>query len=200
MEKTLGKYKLVKMLGSGSFGAIWLAEDSWLEKKLALKIPHDQAADMRKTLAEPKLLASLDHPNIVRLITVDQVANKLFLVMEYIDGPDLRTALEKSPYPLNKMLGNVLIWKLKNEDYLRASGLDYTIVRPGGLHDNPGGEQLIVLEQGDEWKVVAISRIDVAAICVAALQYPEARNKTFEAFTVKEPPNPDWAQKFAGVK
>jgi len=104
MERTLGKYKLDKMLGSGSFGAIWLAEDSWLEKKLALKIPHNQGQDMRKILAEPKLLASLDHPNIVRLITVDQVGNKLFLVMEYIDGPDLRTALEKNPYPMNKML------------------------------------------------------------------------------------------------
>ncbi len=102
-------------------------------------------------------------------------------------------------HPLNKMFGNVLIWKLKNEDYLRASGLNYTIVRPGGLHDKPGGQQLIVLEQGDEWKVVAISRQDVAAICVAALQYPEARNKTFEAFTVKESPDRDWQQKFTNL-
>ena len=102
-------------------------------------------------------------------------------------------------HPLNKMLGNVLIWKLKNEDYLRASGLNYTIVRPGGLTDKAGGNQLIVLEQGDEWKVVAISRADVAAICVAALRYPEARNKTFEAFTVRESPDRNWQQKFAAL-
>lgn len=103
-------------------------------------------------------------------------------------------------HPLNKMLGNVLIWKLKNEDYLRASGLDYTVVRPGGLHDKAGGDQFIVLEQGDEWKVVAIARADVAEICVAALQTPEARNKTFEVFSVKEAPDRNWQQKFASLQ
>lgn len=103
-------------------------------------------------------------------------------------------------HPLNKIMGNVLIWKMKNEDYLRASGLNYTIVRPGGLTDKTGGEQLVVLEQGDEWKVVAIARADVAAICVAALAYPEARGKTFEAFTVKESPDRNWQQKFAGLQ
>ncbi len=102
-------------------------------------------------------------------------------------------------HPLNKMLGNVLIWKLKNEDYLRASGLAYTVVRPGGLTDKPGGQQYVVLEQGDEWKVVAISRADVAAICVAAFAHPEAINKTFEAFTVKAAPDGDWPQKFGAL-
>ena len=102
-------------------------------------------------------------------------------------------------HPLNKMLNNVLIWKFRNEEYLRASGLTYTIVRPGGLHDKPGGEQYIVLEQGDTVKVVAISRADVAAVCVAALQYAEARNKTFETYTVKEEPALNWQEKFAAL-
>lgn len=102
-------------------------------------------------------------------------------------------------HPLNKMLNNLLIWKLKNEDYLRESGLSYTIVRPGGLTDKAGGEKFIVLEQGDTLKVVAISRTDVAAVCVAALQYPEARGKTFEVFTVKEPPAHNWQEKFAAL-
>jgi uncharacterized protein YbjT (DUF2867 family) len=100
---------------------------------------------------------------------------------------------------LNRIFGNVLIWKMKAEDYLRASGIAYTVIRPGGLHDKPGGEQKIVFEQGDEVKVAGISRTDVAAVCVAALAYPEAQNKTFEVFTIKEPAEADWQAKFSAL-
>jgi uncharacterized protein YbjT (DUF2867 family) len=100
---------------------------------------------------------------------------------------------------LNRIFGNVLIWKLKCEDYLRDSGIPYTIARPGGLHKGPGGEQQIVFEQGDEVKVVAISRADVASVLVAALAHPEAQNKTFAVFTVKEPPTTDWQAKFGAL-
>jgi len=101
---------------------------------------------------------------------------------------------------LNRIFGNVLIWKLNAEDYLRGSGVPYTIVRPGGLHDKPGGEQQIVFEQIDEVKSVGISRADLTSVCVAALAYPEARNKTFEVFTIKESPDIDWQAKFAALE
>jgi len=100
---------------------------------------------------------------------------------------------------LNRIFGNVLIWKLKGEDYLRNSGIPYTVVRPGGLHDKPGGEQRIVFEQIDEVKSVSISRADVAAVCIAALAHPEAQNKTFEVFSIKEPPDMNWQVKFAAL-
>lgn len=100
---------------------------------------------------------------------------------------------------LNRIMGNVLIWKLRGEDHLRASGLNYTIVRPGGLYNEPGGEQLIVFEQGDNVKQVTITRADVANICVAALRYPEARNRTFEVYSLKETPNENWAEMFAAL-
>ncbi|MAF83547.1 MAG: SDR family oxidoreductase [Gammaproteobacteria bacterium] len=100
---------------------------------------------------------------------------------------------------LNRIFGNVLIWKMKSENYLRDSGIPHTVVRPGGLHDKPGGEQQIVLEKEDAVKVVGISRTDVASVCVAALAYPEAQNKTFSVFTIKQPPNTDWQAKFAAL-
>ncbi len=100
---------------------------------------------------------------------------------------------------LNKMFGNVLIWKLKNEDYIRASGLGYTIVRPGGLTDKAGGDKRIVFEQSDTVKTVAISRADVAEVCVAAIEHEDAMNKTFEIFNVKEPAVRNWQEKFAAL-
>jgi uncharacterized protein YbjT (DUF2867 family) len=100
---------------------------------------------------------------------------------------------------LNRIFGNVLIWKLKGEDYLRDSGIPYTIVRPGGLHRGPGGEQKIVFELVDEVKTVPVSRADVASVLIAALAYPEAQNKTFTVFTVKEPPTTDWQAMFGAL-
>jgi uncharacterized protein YbjT (DUF2867 family) len=105
---------------------------------------------------------------------------------------------------LNRMFGDVLKWKLKGEDYLRASGLAYTIVRPGGLRNEAGGTGDIVLEQGDrrfeDGTPLLIPREDVAIICVEALKYPEARFRTFETHRVDGAPVTDWRSKFAALK
>jgi uncharacterized protein YbjT (DUF2867 family) len=103
--------------------------------------------------------------------------------------------------PLNKLFGNVLIWKLKGEDALRASGVPYTVVRPGGLTNGPGGDKDIVFEQGDTVSAqTTITRADVARICVQALKFPEARNRTFETSARAGAPVTDWRAKFAALK
>lgn len=102
---------------------------------------------------------------------------------------------------LNKLFGNVLIWKLKGEDALRASGVPYTVVRPGGLTNGPGGDKEVVFEQGDTVSAqTTITRADVARICVEALKHPEARNRTFETSARPGTPVTDWRAKFAALK
>lgn len=105
---------------------------------------------------------------------------------------------------LNRLFGNVLQWKLKGEDYLRASGLAYTIVRPGGLRNDVGTIGEVMFEQGDRRfessKPLVIPREDVAAICVQALKYPEAKFRTFETHRVDGPAVTDWRAKFAALK
>ena len=102
---------------------------------------------------------------------------------------------------LNRMFNNVLNWKLKGEDALRASGLAYTIIRPGSLTDEPGGQQSLRVSQGDSPEFSGrISREDVAEICVRALEQPAARNVTFEVIAAEGAPPTDWAAVFAGLK
>lgn len=104
---------------------------------------------------------------------------------------------------LNRIFGNVLMWKLKGEDHLRASGLAYTIVRPGGLLNEPGNTGKIIFDQGDppmDEKGLFIPREDVATICVEALKHPEARFRTVEIHRVDGMPATDWKARFAGLK
>ncbi|MDG1462423.1 MAG: SDR family oxidoreductase [Gammaproteobacteria bacterium] len=100
---------------------------------------------------------------------------------------------------LNKMFNNVLQWKLKGENALRASGVPYTIVRPGGLVNKPGGKAVIVFSQGDT-SAGTITREDVAMICVASLQYTSAVNKTFETYSETGEYSANWQAMFGSLK
>ncbi|MCC7418137.1 MAG: protein kinase [Acidobacteria bacterium] len=85
----IGKYKILQTLGSGGFGTVYLAEDTWIGKKVALKVPHKQGVDFGELLREPRLLASLNHPNIVTIMTAEKQENVFFIVMEFVPGESL---------------------------------------------------------------------------------------------------------------
>lgn len=87
-DQMLGKYQILDRLGAGGFGTVYLALDRLLNRKVALKVPHHQT-DEQGLLQEPRIMASLKHPNIVELITVERKDDTFFMVMEYIDGESL---------------------------------------------------------------------------------------------------------------
>ena len=93
--QTIGKYRIISSLGSGGFGAVYLAEDTWIHKKVAIKVPHRQNIDFGELLREPRLLASLNHPNIVALLTAEKQENVFFIVMEYVPGETLEAIIER---------------------------------------------------------------------------------------------------------
>ena len=99
---------------------------------------------------------------------------------------------------LNKMFDNILKWKFKGEEAVRNSNVPYTIVRPGGLVNKPGGEKAVDFQQGDQAQGL-IPRADVARVLVAALRYPESLNKTFEVIGGQGAPSEDWQSQFASL-
>jgi serine/threonine-protein kinase len=87
--QALGKYRILEPLGSGGFGTVYLAEDTWIDKRVAIKVPHKQNLDFSDLLREPRLLASLNHPNIVAISTAEKQDGVFFIVMEYVPGETL---------------------------------------------------------------------------------------------------------------
>jgi len=91
----IGKYKILSTIGSGGFGTVYLAEDTWINKKVALKVPHKQGLDFGELLREPRLLASLNHPNIVTILTAEKQENVFFIVMEFVPGETLESIIAR---------------------------------------------------------------------------------------------------------
>jgi uncharacterized protein YbjT (DUF2867 family) len=97
-------------------------------------------------------------------------------------------------HPLNQLgNGKILIWKRKAEQYLIDSGIDYTIIRAGGLLDKPGGVRELLVGKDDQFLAhppngipTSVPRADVAEVVVQALQEPTARNKAFDLISKPE--------------
>jgi serine/threonine-protein kinase len=95
LGQQLGKYQILKTLGSGGFGTVYLVKDTWIDKKFAIKVPHKQSGEFNELLHEPRLLAALDHKNIVRIVTAEKADDYFFIVMEFVEGENLETILER---------------------------------------------------------------------------------------------------------
>ncbi|MDJ0729792.1 MAG: CIA30 family protein [Crocosphaera sp.] len=108
--------------------------------------------------------------------------------------------LEEQPpaVKMNEQLGGILTWKLKGEEVLRQSGLNYTIIRPCALTEKPGDKALI-LEQGDNL-TGQVSREAIAALCLQLLRWPEACQKTFEVCEDEKPNQGQTKEAIAALK
>jgi len=94
-----GCYELERELGQGGMGTVYLARDTGLNRKVALKILRsdlsDDATFARKFLDEVEVTASLAHPNIIRVYTLGEQDGRLYLVMEHLDQPSLEQRMDQ---------------------------------------------------------------------------------------------------------
>lgn len=97
----LGRYRVLWPIGHGAMGIVYLAYDPDLDRQIALKIPFLEGSHAERLAQrfrrEAKLTASLRHPNICRVLDVDQQNGIDFLTMDYIEGTSLETLLKSGP-------------------------------------------------------------------------------------------------------
>jgi eukaryotic-like serine/threonine-protein kinase len=129
----IGKYKILSTIGSGGFGTVYLAEDTWIDKKVALKVPHKQGVDFGELLREPRLLASLNHPNIVTLLTAEKQENVFFIVMEFVPGETLESIIAREG-PLDVARGLDYTCQIGNAvDHAHRQGVLHRDLRPSNV-------------------------------------------------------------------
>ncbi len=104
----LSHYRIVSKLGAGGMGEVYLAQDTKLDRKIALKIlPADLAANqdrMRRFTQEAKAAAALNHPNIATIHEIGESDGVNFIAMEFIDGATLREKIHQEQTDLRKLL------------------------------------------------------------------------------------------------
>src|SRR4051812_46221194 len=129
----IGKYKILSTIGSGGFGTVYLAEDTWIDKKVALKVPHKQGVDFGELLREPRLLASLNHPNIVTVLTAEKQENVFFIVMEFVPGETLETIIAREG-PLDVTRALDYTCQISNAvDHAHRQGVLHRDLRPSNV-------------------------------------------------------------------
>jgi serine/threonine-protein kinase len=131
--QTIGKYRILSPLGAGGFGSVYLAEDTWIDKKVALKIPHKQNLDFGEMVKEPRLLASMSHPNIVTVLTAEKHENTFFIVMEYVPGETLEHIIAREgALDLSRALD--FSCQICNAvDHAHRAGILHRDLRPGNM-------------------------------------------------------------------
>ena len=106
--QTLSHYKIVEKIGQGGMGEVYLADDTTLDRKVALKFLPDAFTSDPERMArferEAKLLASLNHSNIAGIYGLEQADGNRFLVLEYVEGETLQARLSKGALPLEDAL------------------------------------------------------------------------------------------------
>ena len=99
VANTLAHYNILEKIGSGGMGSIYLAEDTKLGRKVALKVLPPELAESEKRRArfkrEAKALAALDHPNIVQVFSVKEAEGVHFITMQLVKGKTLAELIPK---------------------------------------------------------------------------------------------------------
>jgi serine/threonine protein kinase len=145
---TIGKFKLLERVGVGGMGQVFLCEHMFMRKRVAVKVlppaKADQPAALGRFYREARAAGGLDHPNIVRTHDIDQDGNLHFIVMDYVDGPNLLDVVKKfGPMDLRRAVHYVRQTALGLE-YAFRNHLIHRDVKPGNvLIDRRGTAKLL---------------------------------------------------------
>jgi len=108
MQDQIGPYQVLREIGRGGMGVVYLARDARLERDVAIKsLPKDLAQDavrLERFELEAKTMASLNHPNVAGIHGVEEQGGSRFLVLEFVDGESLADRLDRGPIPVDEAI------------------------------------------------------------------------------------------------
>jgi serine/threonine protein kinase len=138
----LGHYRVVRKLGSGGMGDVYLAHDSTLERPVAIKLiagsQTDTEGGRRRLLREAQAAAALDHPNICAVHEIRSEGGRSFIVMQFCDGETLAARLQRGPIPPDETTA-LLMQVADALAFAHRAGLVHRDVKPQNIIISPRG-------------------------------------------------------------
>jgi serine/threonine-protein kinase len=140
--KRFGHYEILKQIGAGGMGEVYLAEDTRLERKTAIKILRGNVAQdeerMLRFVREAKSASALNHPNIITIYEIGEMDDTHFIATEYIEGETLRERLQGSPVNLKSAL-EMAIQVASALDAAHRTGIVHRDIKPENVMIRPDG-------------------------------------------------------------
>jgi serine/threonine-protein kinase len=166
----IGRYRIRSAIGKGGMGEVFLAEDTELERIVALKVlPEDLANDterMRRFVQEAKSASALNHPNIITIHEIGKTDSTHFIATEYIEGETLHSRLLSEPMYVKNVL-DVAIQVASALDAAHRAGIVHRDIKPENVMIRPDGLVKILdfgIAKLTERKVAAIEAEAATAI------------------------------------
>lgn len=140
--KRFGHYEIIEQIGAGGMGEVYLAKDTRLERKTAIKILRGNVGQdekrMQRFVREAKSASALNHPNIITIYEIGETDNTHFIATEYIEGDTLRERLRGAPINLKSAL-EIAIQVASALDAAHRTGIVHRDIKPENVMIRPDG-------------------------------------------------------------